>query len=209
MNNTLSQTIKRIRKERGFSQDQLAEKAGLSLRTIQRIEAGETTSRGDTVTRIAEALNVRVEELLDSELKENAGFNSSIVWSSLSFLVFPLLGPLLPLIIWLPKKGRIKGADKVAARTINFQATWLLLTLLAPIGLGISLAFRAKNATTTTGGVDAVLPDTFAVGISQMVIVLLLLVGSNIVLTLVSAIRVANNRNPVYPKTIPFTRERV
>ena len=36
--------LKRIRKERGWSQEQLAELTGLSARTIQRIERGQTPS---------------------------------------------------------------------------------------------------------------------------------------------------------------------
>jgi transcriptional regulator with XRE-family HTH domain len=40
--------IKELRTRRGFSQEELSERTGLSLRTIQRIENGETEPRGDT-----------------------------------------------------------------------------------------------------------------------------------------------------------------
>ena len=48
--------IKDLRKRRGLSQEELAEKSGLSLRTIQRIENGETDPRGDSLRRLAAAL---------------------------------------------------------------------------------------------------------------------------------------------------------
>lgn len=38
----LSIAIKKFRTDKYFSQDELSEKSGLSLRTIQRLEKGET-----------------------------------------------------------------------------------------------------------------------------------------------------------------------
>ena len=40
--NLLGLRIKELRKQKGMSQEFLAEESGLSLRTIQRIENGET-----------------------------------------------------------------------------------------------------------------------------------------------------------------------
>mgnify|MGYP000642752361 CR=1 FL=1 len=53
--NTDAKKIKRWREERSWSQDRLAEAAGLSLRTVQRIENGESASR-DSVMALAAAL---------------------------------------------------------------------------------------------------------------------------------------------------------
>lgn len=49
--------IRRWREERSWSQEHLAETAGVSLRTIQRIENGEGGSR-DSVMALAAAFNV-------------------------------------------------------------------------------------------------------------------------------------------------------
>ncbi len=57
--NTDAKKIKRWREERSWSQDHLAEAAGLSLRTVQRIENGESASR-DSVMALAAAFNVDV-----------------------------------------------------------------------------------------------------------------------------------------------------
>ena len=49
--------IKRWREERHWSQEHLAELAGIGLRTVQRIENGESASR-ETLTALAAAFNV-------------------------------------------------------------------------------------------------------------------------------------------------------
>ena len=56
-NNNLSQRVTELRKEQGLSQEELAKTAGLSLRTIQRVENNETEPTGDTLKRIATALD--------------------------------------------------------------------------------------------------------------------------------------------------------
>ena len=52
-----AEKIKRWREERLWSQEHLADLAGLGLRTVQRIETGETASR-DSVMALAAAFNV-------------------------------------------------------------------------------------------------------------------------------------------------------
>ena len=64
-NNNLSQRVKELRKEKGLSQEELAKIAGLSLRTIQRVENRETEPTGDTLKRIAAALDSTPTELLN------------------------------------------------------------------------------------------------------------------------------------------------
>ena len=61
MEETVSQKIRRVREERGLSQEDLGEKTGLGLRIIARIEAG--TPPGDFLVPIAEALGVTVKYL--------------------------------------------------------------------------------------------------------------------------------------------------
>jgi transcriptional regulator with XRE-family HTH domain len=51
--------IRRWREERSWSQEHLADAAGISLRTIQRIENGDGTSR-ESVMALAAAFNVDV-----------------------------------------------------------------------------------------------------------------------------------------------------
>ena len=60
----LAQEVKDLRKQKGFSQDDLAKESGLSLRTIQRVENAETEPTGETLKRISSALNVTPNELI-------------------------------------------------------------------------------------------------------------------------------------------------
>lgn len=64
-NGKLAQGVKELRKRKGFSQKELAENSGLSLRTIQRIENEETEPTGETLKRIATILDITVNELID------------------------------------------------------------------------------------------------------------------------------------------------
>jgi transcriptional regulator with XRE-family HTH domain len=79
----LAKKIKELRVRKGFSQDELAETAQINLRTVQRIESGETEPRGDTLQRLAAALNVTSDELIDWENRRIAAF-----WC---FLIYQLL----------------------------------------------------------------------------------------------------------------------
>lgn len=58
--------IKKLREKKGWTQEQLAEKAGLALVTIGRIEAGMRKNPDlDTRKKIAKALKVPITDLLD------------------------------------------------------------------------------------------------------------------------------------------------
>jgi transcriptional regulator with XRE-family HTH domain len=62
--------IKRWREERQWSQEHLAELAGITARTIQRIESGEKASQ-DSVMALAAAFNVDAMALsVDAEARK-------------------------------------------------------------------------------------------------------------------------------------------
>ncbi|AGO54624.1 putative DNA-binding protein [Serratia plymuthica 4Rx13] len=62
--------IRQLRLEKGWSQEQLATIAGLSTRTVQRIENGEQASL-DTLTAIAAALGLLVSDLSQAAPPDN------------------------------------------------------------------------------------------------------------------------------------------
>lgn len=133
----IANQIKSLRTRKGYSQEVLAEKTGLSLRTIQRIENGETEPRGDSLKRLAEAFEVTPDELVDWTVQEDTGFLISMNLSALSFLIFPLLGVLIPFVIWVSKKGKIKGVDDFAKELLNFQITANILHLIGIVVIPI------------------------------------------------------------------------
>lgn len=62
---TVSARIREKRKEQRLTQQELADKAGVSLKTIQRWENGERSPRADEMNRLAEALKVSPGYFLD------------------------------------------------------------------------------------------------------------------------------------------------
>jgi len=62
----LAKNLKELRKVRGMSQEYLADESRVSLRTIQRIENNESEPTGETIKRIAIALDVELRELIGS-----------------------------------------------------------------------------------------------------------------------------------------------
>jgi len=144
MKTELANRIKELRTRKGFSQEELSEKTGLSLRTIQRIENGETEPRGDSLKRLAQAFDVTSDDLVDWTVQEDRGFLLSLNLSSLSFLPFPLLGILVPLIIWISKKGKIQNVDRLAKEILNFQLTWTMVLIVGYICLIVAMVSKLR-----------------------------------------------------------------
>jgi transcriptional regulator with XRE-family HTH domain len=61
----LGESVRDARKEAGFSQEKLAEKADLSTVFISRIERGVESPSLDNLVKIAKALGVPVQDLVD------------------------------------------------------------------------------------------------------------------------------------------------
>ena len=125
-NYDLAKRVKGLRLRRGFSQEQLADLSGLSLRTIQRVENGETIPRGDTLKRLGIALQVSPDEIVDWKILEDNNVLIMLNFSQLGFLAFPLLGIIIPLAIWILKKDTIMSVNEQGKSIINFQITWII-----------------------------------------------------------------------------------
>lgn len=125
-NSDLAKRLKDLRGSNGYSQEQLAEVSQVSLRTIQRIENGESKPQGHTLKLLANAFNVTANDLIDWAEKEDKGFLTFLNLSAFSFFIFPLIGIILPLSLWILKKDKIKEVDKLGRRLINFEVTLTL-----------------------------------------------------------------------------------
>lgn len=64
MNNTLSQKIKYARKKNKITQTELSKRTNLSRNTIVNFETGKRNPRVRDLQKIANALNVSIEELI-------------------------------------------------------------------------------------------------------------------------------------------------
>ena len=63
----LGEKIKRVRKSRGITQEQLAEMIDISPRSLSNIEVGGCFVKSETLEKILEALNITTEELFANE----------------------------------------------------------------------------------------------------------------------------------------------
>ena len=64
----LAENIKRHRAKKGFSQEQLAQAAGVTYSALSKIEAGYLTDpRVRTLQKIARALEVTIDDLMDDK----------------------------------------------------------------------------------------------------------------------------------------------
>lgn len=199
-NKELAKNIKTLRNRKGFSQEELSEKTGLSLRTIQRIENGETEPRGDSLKRLAATFDVSSDEIVDWTVQEDKGFLASLNLSALGFILFPLLGILIPLIIWISKKDKIRNGNEIAKDLLNFQITWTVLLFVGYITIVISAVYEMQ----TTGNVDAGLIS------SRMIMNFIFLVTMylyNLIFIIINTIRINSEKKVGYYPKIRFIRK--
>ncbi|MEM7552371.1 MAG: helix-turn-helix domain-containing protein [Bacteroidota bacterium] len=138
----MSQTLTRYYREKlGFTQQELAEKANLSLRTIQRLEAGSSIPKGHTLKVLAEALKVdksnflEIEEGTDFAVEDNKEEISTLRFlnlSVLSFIGIPYGNLIFPVLIWR-RKRQSEFIDEHGRRIINIQIIWSMCMSLALI----------------------------------------------------------------------------
>ena len=77
----LAKKLKELRALRGMSQEYLADESRVGLRTIQRIENNESEPTGETLKRIAIALDVELSELIGSNsVKETSDLKATIIF---------------------------------------------------------------------------------------------------------------------------------
>jgi len=184
----LSQKIKELRNVNGFSQEELARKARLSLRTIQRIELGETEPRGDTLIRVAGVFNLKPEDLVSKPLSKDKYFLPVLNLSALSYIFFPLLGFVVPLILWVLKRD--DSFDAASKKLLNFQITWC-------IALVIIYALLISQKMFHFGRLG---------GPESMIISILGLYAINFLLIIINTFLSVNNKKLFYQPAIPFLR---
>jgi transcriptional regulator with XRE-family HTH domain len=72
MNNGFSERLKQLRKQRDLSQAQLAKAVGVHQNHIGRYERGESQPSADALRRLAEALTVTTDYLIEGMSDEGA-----------------------------------------------------------------------------------------------------------------------------------------
>jgi transcriptional regulator with XRE-family HTH domain len=190
-----SKKLKELRSRKGISQEELAQNSNLNLRTIQRIEAGDTAPRGDTLKRLALALDVAIDDLIEWEEHEDKTLLIALHLSALTCIAFPLLGIIVPFIIWILKRDKVRGLDYAGKKVINFQITFCL---------GIFLVYA--YVLSRIFHINLPLPD-LAVGRPRLIMFgVLILYSYNIIWIVINAIRSFKNLKVYYFPSIKFLR---
>ena len=197
-NKELAQKIKALRNRKGYSQEELSEKTGLSLRTIQRIENGETEPRGDSLKRLAETFGVSPDEIVDWTIQEDKGFLVSLNLSALSILIFPLLGILIPLIIWISKKDKIRNLNDIAKDLLNFQITWIIAFFIGYMLTIISTVLKVSH--TFSSSVTSIL-------LSSGMILTIILYMYNLIFIIMNSIKISKGKTVAYYPKIRFLKK--
>ena len=187
-NKELATRVKELRKRSGISQELLADNSGLSLRTVQRIENGETQPTGDSIKRLSSALNVTPNELIDWQIIEDNNVLLLLNLSQLGFIAFPLLGILIPLIIWISKKDKIKDVDQVGKSILNFQISWTLLLFVMAIGIFISSKLELSMNMSFAG----------------ILLVFSVMYFINLIIVIINTLRYHNGKSIKYKPAISF-----
>ncbi len=200
MNHTdLSLKVKALRKKIGLSQEMLAENSGLSLRTIQRVENGENEPTGNSLMKIANALKVSQDELLDWSVLEDKYFLMRMNLSALTFIFGGFLGALIPFILWNSNKNKIKMVDKLGRDLVNFQITWLLLAGFGSFLISMSLGFNMESATNISA-------TDIKEMLTQILIYLTVISALNILLIIFNTFRITNGKKVMYFPKIRFLK---
>ena len=165
--------LKKIREEKNLTQEELAEKSGLSVRTIQRIEAG-TEPKGYTLKTLASTLEIpekyllipnifndkiEVEEtILTTENEEifNATLIKIINISSLPFAWFPIANFLPPLLIMIFTKEK----SAIVKQIISLQ---IFLAIISPIIFLIVAFLKLGSASVMITMVSLTLANIFII----------------------------------------------
>lgn len=167
--------LKNIREQQNITQEELSEKSGISVRTIQRIEAG-TAPKGHTLKILAQTLRVQEYELLheyispESESSKPEGkislkeetppiqytFIKLINLSSLPFVIFPPANIIAPVLLMFITKQK----NTLSKQIISVQIIW---TIIAPIVFMLIIFTKPGNKVTLITMIILVLCNIFII----------------------------------------------
>ena len=165
--------LKNIRESQNLTQEELSEKSGISVRTIQRIEAGQEP-KGYTLRVLAQTLEISEKELQNTsseteveqsivhqpnnEKTEEIDFSKVkfINLSSLPFVVLPVLNIVFPVILMYV----LKMKHPIIKQIISVQILW---TIIAPIVFMIGIFLKLGRQFTLALIVVIILSNLFII----------------------------------------------
>lgn len=155
--------LKKFREKFNLTQEELSDKSNVSVRTIQRIEAG-TEPKGQTLKMLSRALDLPENELLkqaEESKQDKLALLKIINLSSLPFILVPPVNIAIPLLIMSVKKE----FNPMAKQIVTIQILWTIIAFIL-----FMLSSFMKN--------------WFSLGNKFILIVMILLVLSNFLIIL-------------------------
>ena len=155
----LSEKIYRFRRERGLSQEQLAEKIGVSRQAISKWESGASTPELEKLLTLSACFGVTLDTLVNDEpaasedkapadeapqIKENTGFSreremkAGIILCLAGAICLVLAG-----VVMLLRPGAAEQLNAASAVTLNGSGIFFLLCVLSMV-IGLVLLLRKK-----------------------------------------------------------------
>ncbi|MFD2823190.1 DUF4870 domain-containing protein [Lacinutrix iliipiscaria] len=123
------------RKLKGLTQDELAEKTTVGVRTIQRIEKGEVQPHLQTIKLLAVGLDIEVDDLivLNNPKEETIQRKWMLLLHASPFfgLIIPFANVLFPLFTWMGKAEDNKIYDTHGRAVVNFHCTINLMLIIS------------------------------------------------------------------------------
>jgi uncharacterized Tic20 family protein len=138
--------------------------------------------------------------LVDWTIIEDNGFLKAMNLSALTFLLFPLLGILVPLIMWISKKDKVKNINTIGKNILNFQITWCLILFAGFILNSVILAKEFDSA-------DVVLVASIISSQKRIIIFFLMMYAVNVMLIVVNNFKIEKSKNVFYYPKINFIRQ--
>jgi len=120
----LGNTIVNLRKEKGLTQEELALRCGLNVKSVQSLESGSVTTRSATIKLLAEELDFEINDEIDDDSK---------FWLITLHLSNFFCIVVIPLIIWAWKKDEDPEIDKQGKDVINFQLSMTIYLFASSI----------------------------------------------------------------------------
>lgn len=124
--------VKVLRERKNMTQAELAERSGLSLRTVQRIEAG-TVPKGFTLKAIAGILETEPGNLISADEEKFSVDRAKLInLSALLGLIIPFGGVIFPLILTYKTKDPVNkelGKNIVSIQIILAAAVSVLMII--------------------------------------------------------------------------------
>jgi transcriptional regulator with XRE-family HTH domain len=181
---TLHEQLAAARKKKGLTQEELAERSKVTVRTIQRLESGDTVPRAFTLRAIAAALDTPFESLQagsgtsaggkEAEKATSAAahpgeavhFLQTLCLSSFSFLIIPFVHFLVPLFLLRRRKDLAREVVLAARQLVRRQVLWVIgLQLLMLLTVGFNLYRNGQGLSTTSYLVPAAAAYAFNLGL--------------------------------------------